>query len=124
MITMLRVQNPSRSQPIPLEVDARGWYIIAGHYHINYPGYVNPPRQGVHYTYAEDYDLLDAWTAGKTTEELSLIHGRTVSAIGIRLQRLASALRQDAPIHEPDRANPQDSNLCDYKPHFTLKEPT
>jgi hypothetical protein len=122
MITMLRAQNPSRSQPIPLEVDARGWYVVAGHYRIKYPGYVNPPRQGVRYTEAEDYDLLDAWTLGKTTEELALIHGRTVSAIAVRLQRLELALHQIHPIEEPDRANPKDSTLCDYKPHFILKE--
>lgn len=54
----------------------------------------NPPRQGARWTSQESLELLARWYGGATERDLAKYHQRTVSAIGMQLERLRETLHE------------------------------
>lgn len=67
----------------------------------------NPPRQGARWTSQESLELLARWHGGASDRDLAKYHQRTVSAIGMQLERLRETL-----------------HTIEYKPQPEIFEPT
>jgi len=66
------------------KTDSRGWF-VGGGYRVERGGFDNPPRMGVHWSPAEDYDLWLHLGMGTRFDVLCREHGRSPGSVSQRL---------------------------------------